>query len=138
MRKDNLDPRFRAAYLLSTRKTETIIAMIVGGFVLSFGFLLGHGNNMNYDLIYSFAGPIFWFCLFFFTSLVRLISLFSFLDSWKLIINSLIALWGWTYIFLSFTVFDKTPIAPTELLLAVPAIIETWLLTAILFSRRCK
>ena len=113
-----------AICLLHRRKLHFLLAL--AGAVLSLGFAIGTGNNANYTLIFNFAPPLFWSFLFGVYTCIKVVGCFRRIDSRLKTTNSVVGLWAWNYIFLSFTVFDSTPIAPTELLLAVPTLIELW------------
>ena len=68
--------------------------------------------------------------MFFVYSCLKIYGAFHRLNRHVRFTNSVFGLWAWNYIFLSFTVFDATPVAPTELLLAVPTVIEVWTMLA--------
>ena len=52
------------------------------------------------------------------------------------ITNSIYGLWLWSYVVLSFVLFDKTPVAPTELILFISIICEVWSLAIVLYNRK--
>lgn len=118
--------QYRVSILLDTRKNDVSVFLFLCGLLLSMGFAFGIGNNANYQLIYSFGGQWFWTSLFAIYSVVRLIALLVRIPVWIRALNSSIAIWAWNYIFLSFVVFDTTPIAPTEYLLLMPTLTEFW------------
>ncbi len=124
----HLSNNFRLAYLLSMKKVESTLVLAVTAFVLSFGFMFGTGNNANYALIYQFAHQYFWSALFFMYGSVKALSIWTRVDYKVNTLNSIVGLWAWLYLFLSFTVFDTTPVAPTEAMLAIPVLAEAWLM----------
>ncbi len=126
---DCMQTKFRIAYILSVKKVESTLLLIVAAFALCIGFLIGNteGNN-NYELIFQFGNKYFWVSFFVAYALTKLLSLVKDVDYRAMVVNSVLGLWAWLYIFLSFTVFDTTDIAPTEALLVMPIITEAWLL----------
>ncbi len=117
----------RLAELVKSRKTETVIMLMVAGYLAFLGFFFGDSSNSNYELIFNFANKYFWSALFFVYATVKAVSLFVSTD-WRIkVANGIVGLWAWTYIFLSFTFFDRSQIAPTELLLVMPVFVQAWL-----------
>lgn len=119
----------RLSELVRSRKTETIIMLMIAGFLASVGFLLGDTHqNPNYELMFGFMSHKIWAGLFLIYASIKAISLFISTNYYVKLANGVTGLWAWMYIFLSFTVFDKTPMAPTEMLLLMPVITQSWLL----------
>ncbi len=135
-RKIDVDNNFRLAYLLSMKKVESTLVLAVTAFVLSLGFLFGSGDNHNYALIYQFAHRYFWFALFAVYGTIKAMSLWVRVDFRVNLLNSIAGLWAWLYLFLSFTVFDTTPVAPTEAMLVIPVIAEAWLMLSYQHNRK--
>jgi len=120
---------FRLAYLLSLSKVESTIMLCVTAFLLSLGFMFGiHDTNPDYKLIWQFGSSNFWCITFGLYSVIKGLSLFQNIDYRLNILNSILGLWGWLYICLSFTVFDTSPISPHELVFMAPVLAESWLL----------
>lgn len=118
----------RLVELVSHRKTETVIMLMIAGFLACLGFLLGNTHqNPNYELMFGFMNHYVWAGLFFIYAGIKAVSLFVRTNFYLRLANGILGLWAWMYIFLSFTVFDKTPMAPTEMLLLMPVIIQSWL-----------
>ena len=128
--------RVRMTELVLGRKTETIIMLMFAGFLASIGFFIADVVNPNYASMYQFASQYFWSGLFFVYSSVKLLSLFLDLNFWIKMANGIVGLWAWMYILLSFTIFDVTPIAPTEALLALPVLTQSWLTLSTLYWGR--
>lgn len=137
-RRHYVDPRFKIAYLMSIKKTESIVMLMLTSFLMAIGFFISQVTNVNYETIYAFAHPYFWGGIFFVTSMIHACDLWSRVDIKVKIINSIASLWAWSYIFLSFVVFDKTPIAPTEILLSLPIFIQSLVLTSALYCEKPK
>lgn len=102
------------------------IILAITGFMLGIGFAIGTGNNSNYDMLMQFAGNRVWSLLFLCYSITKFVGAFYRIPTTLRYATNIIGLWAWNYIFLSFTIFDPTPIAPTEILLAVPIAVEVW------------
>lgn len=126
----------RLSELVQSRKTETVILLMCAGYLMVVGFLTGSVDNPNYTMMYDFANRYFWASLFFVYSVIKTVSLFFKVSLWTKLVNGMLGLWAWVYILLSFTVFDKTPIAPTEILLALPVITQSWLTLATVYWSR--
>ena len=120
--------RFRVLWIISKQQRDFSILLLIAGVLLSFGFFFGLGTNENYQLIYSFGGTIFWGSLFAIYSIIRVLDLVTNIPRWLSVICGMVGIWAWNYIFLSFVVFDTSPMAPTEILLMLPTIAEFWAL----------
>lgn len=119
--------KFRVTWILSEQRRESNIILICIGFLLAIGFLIGDvHNNSNYTLINAFANEQIWAVMFFFYAFVKLVGMLFDLPRILTTVNSVLGIWAFNYIFLSFVVFDTTKFAPTELLLLVPTLIEFW------------
>jgi hypothetical protein len=127
---------FKLAYLLSMKKVESTLVLCVTATLLSLGFLFSQGNNSNYDLIYQFAHRYFWFALFAVYAFIKGVSVVSDISYRISTLNSIMGIWAWLYLFLSFAVFDKTPVAPTEAMLLVPVMAEAWLMLSFQHNKR--
>lgn len=112
------------------------MSLILGlcGITLGLGFLVGDTGNPNYHSIKEFAPISFWAFGFFTYGVIKLLhSVFRVHHSVKLL-NALQGIWVWTFLFLSFSIFDSTPLAPTELLLIIPIICELWEIVIAIFN----
>ena len=123
----------RLSELVQSRKTETVILLLCAGYLMAIGFFTGTVDNPNYTMMYEFANRYFWSALFFVYATIKSVSLFFKVNLRVKLINGMVGLWAWVYILLSFTVFDKTPMAPTEILLALPVIAQSWLTLATVY-----
>ena len=121
--------KFRVTWLLSEPRLESNIILMFIGFLLAIGFAIGDvSNNTNYVLINAFAKQDVWSILFAFYGIVKLFAFIWNIPKTLTTVNSVIGVWAFNYIFLSFVVFDTTTIAPTELLLLVPTLLEFWVM----------
>lgn len=125
---DKVDPRFRIAYLLSNRTGEISLLSGFCALLMSIGFLLGGSDipNANYYQIFEFASYYVWAFLFGVYGMITTSGCLYRIPGKIRMLNGIVGIWAWTYIFLSFTFFDSSPIAPTEYLLAVPIVTEVW------------
>jgi hypothetical protein len=122
-----IDPRFRIAYMLSKQKSEISVLAGITALIMSFGFFFAQPDlNDNYLLIYNFANQYVWSAIFAIYGIVKLVGYFFLIPFSIRMLAGIIGIWAWNYIFLSFTVFDTSPIAPTEYLLIVPSFAEFW------------
>ena len=131
----NVDAKFKFAYLVSVKKAEAILILCVTAMLMSIGFFFGDGNNPNYDMIYAFAHKYVWGSLFAIYAGIKFLSYWGHVSYFIRMMNGVIGLWAWNYIFLSFAMFDSSPLAPTELLLAVPILAEAWILLSYTSNR---
>lgn len=121
--------KFRVTWLLSEPRLESNIVLMFVGFLLFIGFMFGDvSNNSNYALINAFASSENWAILFFTYTFLKFLGFIWNVPRTISTINSVIGVWAFNYIFLSFVVFDTTSIAPTELLLLVPTLLEFWVM----------
>lgn len=106
--------------------------------LLAIGFFVSDiGNaNTNYALLIALAPKLFWATSFLVYGVTKILS--SIYRVWLplKIANTLYGLWLWSYIVLSFILFDKTPVAPTELILFISIVCEVWSLAIILYNRK--
>lgn len=119
---------------------HTAITLLLGmlGIVLSFGFLISTIDNPNYSLLLGLAPFSIWSAMFFLYGVIKVISV---LYRTGLVLKTLTAisgLWLWNYLVLSFLVFDKSPIAATEVMLIIPVICEVWGFTNTLYNSKYK
>ena len=127
-----LERKIRSLCLLCRRKLELNFLLALTALMLSAGFLFAQGTNQNYSLIYDLMSPLLWSFSFliysaakFYQTYVRSSNLI------KCLIGS-VGIWLWTLMFLSFSVFDSTPIAPAESLILVFAFVEVWVLVSVI------
>ena len=119
--------KFRIKWILSNQRIESNIALMFAGILLAIGFFVGDvTNNQNYGMIREFASPFEWAIILIIYSLIKLLSIIWIVPKSLCTLNGIFGIWMWNYIFLSFSVFDTTPISPAELLLILPILIEFW------------
>lgn len=118
--------KFRINWILSNQRIESNIVLMFAGFILAIGFFIGEATNQNYELINQFASPAGWATLLTIYALIKLLSIVWIVPRSLCMLNGIFGVWMWNYILLSFVVFDVTPIAPAELLLIIPILVEFW------------
>ena len=118
--------KFRISWILSNQRIESNIVLMFAGILLAIGFFVGEATNQNYTMINQFASPAGWATLLIIYSLIKLLSIVWIVPKSLCTMNGIFGVWMWNYIFLSFAVFDTTAIAPAELLLILPILIEFW------------
>lgn len=109
--------------------------------LLSLGFVLSGQAvflNKNYSLLLDLAHPFFWVGSFLVYGVLKITTSVVRLPSYIEIALSTYGIWLWTYIVLSFIVFDKRAPAPTELILCIPTLCEVWVLALILYNSKEK
>lgn len=105
--------------------------------LLGLGFALGTAEtNSNYELLYVLAPKLFWATSFLVYGIIKVTSAAFRVWNTLKILATVYGLWLWNYLALSFTLFDKTALAPTELMLFITVIGELWVLTLILYNRK--
>lgn len=122
---------------LFRRRTDGLFLLGLGAILLSFGFLFGNPSPNHTKLLEVF-NQYHWAVIFFVYGAVKFIATCKQLPVWARLSNGLIGLWAWTYLLLSFTIYDPTPFAPTEVLLFLPVILEGWILGGMLADKEDK
>lgn len=114
--------------LINADTSESVILLTLAGFAVACGFMYADDFvNPNYQLILQFGGHLFWSAYFFTYSVLRVVLYTIYRNKFLCYSNHLMGLWGWTYLFISFVIYDPTPTAPTEYLLVLPVLTEFWL-----------
>lgn len=89
-------------------------------------------TNTNYTLILQLADFDTWGTWFYIYGMLKLWAATYRSPPISKFIVSILGLWLWTYISLSFVVFDPNPLVPTETMLFITVIMELWNLTVTL------
>jgi hypothetical protein len=98
--------------------------------VLAAGFFFSDTDNHNYDLINIMAQKNVWGFLYTIHGISMLYTaLYPRCDYYLKSMFSIIGIWLWSYVFLSFTFYDPTPVKATEWMLFLPVMVEVWLLS---------
>lgn len=118
--------KFRINWILSNQRIESNIVLMFAAVLLAVGFFVGEATSQNYVMINEFASPAAWATLLIIYALIKLLSIIWIVPKSLCTMNGIFGVWMWNYIFLSFAVFDTTAIAPAELLLILPILIEFW------------
>ena len=115
---------------------HSVVTLLLGmlALLLSSGFLISNTLNANYTLLTQFAPYNFWALMFVTYGLSKIFSVLYRTHFYIKVTTSLTGMWLWSYLMLSFVIFDKTPMAPTEMMMFLTGICEVWALTLILFD----
>ena len=122
--------KFKIAYLLSVKSGESALLLAISSLLMAMGNFFVD-NASNYDSMYDIASPIAWGFLFLIYSCVKFYSAFNRTPSFIRTSFSVIGLWAWNYVFLSFVVFDTVAPAAAEFLIIIPIIAEVWSMLAL-------
>lgn len=95
---------------------------------LASGFFFAQVSTSNYIAFNGFSPAWIWGVLFAAYGACHVTACLYKIPNWLSYCCGAMGLWLWNYLFLSFVVFDETPIQATEVMLALPIICEVWLL----------
>ena len=105
------------------------------GVLLGLGFIFGNVGGTNYESMLGLLPRMVWGYMALFYGLFKLYGVvIQHIYPLELFVAGA-GTWMWSYLMLSFTVFDTAPTYPTEWLLAVPIACELWALSIIIFER---
>jgi len=132
---------FRSRVIRALLTDSTIINLLLGlvGLLLSIGFLSVDEYRLsshNYKLMFDFVNAHVWAALFFIYSISKLHRCLYRTPKYMKVAASTLGLWLWSYIVLSFIVFDPQLVAPSELMLIAPIVCEVWSLTLSLYTSK--
>jgi hypothetical protein len=116
---------------------RTVLSIVLSMFalLLCVGLSLSSlTNSPNYMYVAQLLGYYTWAALFGTYGIIKLVNCIYRIPCFIRVLNSNLGLWAWTYIYLSFTVFDTTTINPLEHILLLPILCEVWALTLILYN----
>lgn len=102
--------------------------------VLALGFFFGSATNSNYSAIQGLMHFQAWAMFFLVYSSSKIFQVLYKTKCWLRAFTSLVGMWAWSYIFLSFVIFDTTPMAPTEMMLLIPVLAEVWSLAGTFYT----
>lgn len=118
--------RQRLARLFFGEVSSLMFTLGLLAFALGAGFILADSRTENYELINAHASQLMWGVIYIVYSLLRMATaLYRVPSAYKLIV-CFVGLTLWLVLFLSFTVYDPTPMRPTELMLLLPVVVEFW------------
>lgn len=124
----------RVSRVLLSESSQIMLLLAMCGVLLGLGFIFGDPNNNNYKAINEAGSAILWGISFTAYGLIKAIQTLYRIPTWLKFVASAAGIWAWNYVFLSFTLLDPTPVAPTEILLAIPIVCEMWGLAVSLFT----
>jgi hypothetical protein len=113
------------------------ITLSMFALLLSMGFLVGDVNvNGNYSAFSIFNTKYIWACIFFSYGVFKTLQSIVRCHPILRIFVSISGLWLWTYLAVSFIVFDPTPMAPAEPIILLPIMCEVGYLSSLLYVLR--
>lgn len=114
-------------YLILVFQHTSLLPCFLGlmGALYGIGFLVGDMHvNTNYYALYLFLPQGVWGTLFLLYAAIKLLTPVRKVATTLKIFNSFYGLWAWNYTVFSFIILDTSPIAPAELILLAPLILE--------------
>lgn len=99
--------------------------------LLSAGFFASESQNTNYEFLNDSASKAMWATLFAVHGVSLLWLAVIDCTTWLTRTSAGFGLFLWSYVFLSFTIYDPTPINSTEWMLLLPMLIEMWLMSEV-------
>ena len=125
-----------AAVRFIDKHTESVLLFLgLGGLLLGLGFLFGDVEPSDYSTLTRMFSKSVWAGLFLAYGLYKLFSIGN-TSYYVDIFVSAVGTWLWSYMGLSFFVFDPSPMYPVEPLLLLPIFSELWTLSVTIFRRR--
>lgn len=124
---DGIFARLRGLIFSDLSALRLLLSMCA--FSIGLGFLISDTHNTNYEFIHFIAAQHVWGLFFVFHGCFQLYASLYYVKYAVRIIESSVAVWLWSFIFCSFTVFDETPTSATEWMLILPLLIEIWVMT---------
>lgn len=101
------------------------VSLGIMGLLYGIGFLVGDMYvNTNYYALYLFLPQVVWGALYLIYAAIKLLAPVRKVATTLKILNSFYGLWAWNYTVFSFIILDTSPIAPAELILLAPLILE--------------
>lgn len=125
------DRKVRSLCLFCKQKIEINLLLAVAALMLSAGFMFAEGTNQNYRFIYDLLDPAAWSFVFLVYGLSKLAQATARIHRVLRYCFGAIGIWVWTFMFLSFSIFDDSPIAPAESLILIFAFAEAWVLLSV-------
>ena len=136
MSADNMNVRQRLAAVLLADTVALRWALGWVAMLLTAGLAFGAADTSNYGAINRLQPLGIWMALFGAYAVCHLAACLYRLPTAVMYVCGVLGLWLWSYLFLSFVVFDRTPVQATEVMLIVPLIAEVWILAGDIFERR--
>lgn len=110
----------------------TLILAIMG-ILLGIGFIVGTLTNENYAAIDMLASKYVWALGFFTYGGIKLLQYIKRVPCIIKATTSIVGMWGWNYMILSFILIDNYPMSAAELLFFTPLICELWYLSSLIY-----
>ncbi len=126
--------RLGGVLLTDMRATRWTLGWVA--LVLSAGLFATSTTTANYAAMNGLQDRAAWGAMFMLYGLHHVAASLYRIPAWLSYPAELFGLWLWAYLFLSFVVFDPTPVQATEIMLAVPLVSEVWILAEDIYRRK--
>lgn len=126
----------RLTNLLQSDQTMVNLVLFLMGILLALGFVIGTLTNENYAAIDMLASKYLWALGFFIYGSLKLTQCIRRVPCIIKAATSIVGMWGWNYMILSFILIDNYPMSAAELLFFVPLICELWYLSSLIYVTR--
>lgn len=126
----------RLTNLLQSDQTMISLVLFLMGMLLSLGFVIGVLTHENYDAIDALANKYVWAIGFFIYGLLKLLQCTRRIPWVVKAATTIVGMWGWNYMVLSFILLDTYPMSAAELLFFTPLICELWYLSSLIYVTR--
>lgn len=123
----------RLANLLQSDQTMITLVLSTMGILLALGFIIGSLPDENYAAIHTLANQYVWALGFFIYGILKLAQCIRRIPCPIKALTSIVGMWGWNYMILSFILIDSYPMSSAELLFFTPLICELWYLSSLIY-----
>lgn len=123
----------RLTNLLQSDQTMISLVLFLMGVLLALGFVIGTLTDENYAAIHTLAHQYIWALGFFIYGSLKLTQCIRRVPCLLRALTSVVGMWGWNYMILSFILIDSYPMSSAELLFFTPLICELWYLSSLIF-----
>ncbi len=127
--------RFSLLYVLTKQKFEIQILTAISGLLIALGILNTFNLDPNGIMLFDIMSKQYWSILFFVYGCVKLLCCVFKIPQKVCIFTSILGIWMWNCVFLSFVIYDSSRINPTEFLLLAPLISEFWIMLSSTFTK---
>lgn len=126
----------RITTLMFAQAQALTFMLSITALTMGLGFILGVTTSASYADIVALGGDLVWASAFIGFGLLKLIQAVFRIHYFVKIGNSLLGIWLWSFLFLTFSVIGKAELSPLELLLVIPILCEAWEITMTIFNFR--
>lgn len=127
--------RFSLLYMLARQKVEIQILTAISGILIGFGILNTFELDPNGVMLFDIMSKMYWSILFFTYGIIKFLCCIFKIPHKICMFSSILGIWMWNCMFLSFIIYNSSKINPTEFLLLVPLISEFWIMLSSTFNK---